>query len=310
MFENHPMKNIAVATSVFGILFTTPLLFSIIWYEKSNHNRTLINQLVSSMIWYGILWMITLQIPNVIRYLTGPFPAFLCHLDIILRNSFIMQGLFYLDSMIMVRYVFIFHLKNPTALQDDFWKAFINITTLSISVLSQTANVFMPGKSPHNFYVCLGEFPLEYVGKPVKPNSPTNYLLLISVLLHTFAGIRIKCHRLQQNKIDLVQSLTAPESQTPLTGATLINFTTNAISLLLLLASAAVGVVINAMNPVTFEIFPNYIWLYVLHHYSPTVVLGSTVVIYYAKNPLLRDHIWSEFKESFRRFFRIKTIVN
>jgi hypothetical protein len=39
--------------------------------------------------------------------------------------------------MILVRYIFLFHLKNPTALQDDFWKLFINMATLATSFIGQ-----------------------------------------------------------------------------------------------------------------------------------------------------------------------------
>lgn len=117
MFEDQPIKYFAIATSVLGILMTSPLLFLIISFERSNHNRTLINQLLSSMIWHGIGWNLVIQVPIIIRYLVGPFPRAICHLDIIMRNLFTMQGLFFLDSMILVRYIFIFHLKNPTALQ-------------------------------------------------------------------------------------------------------------------------------------------------------------------------------------------------
>ncbi len=76
---------------------------------------------------------------------------------------------------------------------------------------------------------------------------------------------------------------------------TMINFTTNMLSLLLLIVSASLAVIINSINPLKFEIYPNYLWLYVFHHYSPTLVLGSTVLIYFAKNPQLRTHVWTGF---------------
>ncbi len=117
MFENSSDKLYAVAFSALGISITTPMLFSIIWFERNNHHRTLINQLVSSIIWYAIIWNATLQFPTILRYLLGPFPPVLCYIDIIFRNSFTMQGLLYLTAIIIVRYVFLFHLKNPTALQ-------------------------------------------------------------------------------------------------------------------------------------------------------------------------------------------------
>lgn len=102
-FENSSAKTYSIMFSIIGIIVTTPMLFSIIWFEKNDHHRTLINQLVSSIIWFAILWNITLQVPTVVRYLVGPFPYYLCFMDLVLRNVFTMLGLLLLDSIIIVR---------------------------------------------------------------------------------------------------------------------------------------------------------------------------------------------------------------
>ncbi len=47
----------------------------------------------------------------------GPFPESVCYLEIVLRSSLTMQGILYLDSIFIVRYLFVFHLKNPTDTQ-------------------------------------------------------------------------------------------------------------------------------------------------------------------------------------------------
>ena len=33
-----------------------------------------------------------------------------------------MQGMLLMDAIIIVKYIFIFYMKNPTAVQEDFWK--------------------------------------------------------------------------------------------------------------------------------------------------------------------------------------------
>ena len=83
MFENSSDKLYAIAFSALGISITTPMFFSIIWYERNNHHRTLINQLVSSIIWYAIIWNATLQFPTILRYLLGPFPPGVNFINII-----------------------------------------------------------------------------------------------------------------------------------------------------------------------------------------------------------------------------------
>ena len=38
-----------------------------------------------------------------------------------------MRLLILLDTIIIVRYIFTFHSKNPTAVQDEFWTQFVNV---------------------------------------------------------------------------------------------------------------------------------------------------------------------------------------
>ena len=117
MFEDNPAKYCALTCSILSVLVTTPFLYIICSFEKSNHYRTLINQLVSSLIWIAIGWNLLVQIPIIVRYILGPFTPIICYIDTIVRNAINMQIFFYLNSIILVRYIFIFHLKNPTALQ-------------------------------------------------------------------------------------------------------------------------------------------------------------------------------------------------
>ena len=65
-----------------------------------------------------------------IRYLTMPFPFPLCQLDYLLKNVIIQKGLMFVDFILIVRYLFTFHSKNPTAVQEDFWVLFISMWTI------------------------------------------------------------------------------------------------------------------------------------------------------------------------------------
>ena len=192
----------------------------------------------------------------------------------------------------MLRYVFLFHLKNPTALQDDFWRLFLNVWTSGFSCCCQIVYAMMPGKNPQNVYLCLGEYPIKYEGMTVKVNTTINYLLLFSFLAHLIAGIRIKIYRNQEDQKDQVQALSvaAPVDNIHM----LMNFTTNLISLLLLVVSSVGPAVINKMEPVSLDTYPNFLYVYAIHHYSPQCVLFFTALIYLAKNPPLRNFITIE----------------
>ena len=49
LFADRPSKILAIAYSTILSLVLTPMLFSMIWFERDNHNRTLINQLMGSI---------------------------------------------------------------------------------------------------------------------------------------------------------------------------------------------------------------------------------------------------------------------
>ena len=114
IFQDLPVKYIILTLTSIGYLLDLPLLVGIIYYERNQHYRTLINRMVTSMYWYGILWIVVMFVPTAIIFLTGPVSPFLCHLGLILHNILTIQCILHLDVIIIARYIFIFHLKNPT----------------------------------------------------------------------------------------------------------------------------------------------------------------------------------------------------
>ena len=44
-----------------------------------------------------------------------------------LRNALAIKVILHLDSIVIIRYIFIFLLKNPMNFKDDFWCLFINL---------------------------------------------------------------------------------------------------------------------------------------------------------------------------------------
>ena len=56
-------------------------------------------------------------------------------------------GLIFLDASTVVKYLFLCHIKNPTAIKDDFWILFLNIWSIALALISQGINYF-------NFKTC------------------------------------------------------------------------------------------------------------------------------------------------------------
>ena len=186
-------KYFALLFSSLGIFFTTPVLYGIIWYERNNHHRTLINQNLASGMCFAMSWNFLVQIPTLFRYVFGPFNQPLCVLDMTIRNALLMQGLMYIDATMIIRYIFIFLMKNPTALQDDFWNIFINMWAFAWSLLSQFTLYFLPGKHPIHYCICVGQLPLEF-DPLVKRNMPILVLGAASVIFYIFVCIRYHNH--------------------------------------------------------------------------------------------------------------------
>ena len=77
----------------------------------------------------------------------------------------------------------------------------------------------------------------------------------------------------------------------------LYSLTAVALSLVTLFVSATVPPILNSMNPQTIEKYPNYLWVFVLHHYSPQCVLATIGLSFYFKSSHLRSQVIREIRE-------------
>ena len=123
LFENRPSKVIFVIVSIVGGFVLLPLVYSIIWFEHYGVDlkRTLINKSIASMCWCGIylesfgFWV------SSVRFLYGPLPSAVCYFKTALTYSTLASALLFQDISLVARYFYIFVLKNPAAVEDDFW---------------------------------------------------------------------------------------------------------------------------------------------------------------------------------------------
>ena len=128
LFENRPSKILAIVFSFLSTSFAIFLFYGIVWFERfgTDNKRTLINKLVSSQCWSAIQYFAICQFIDILRYFVGPFPEWFCFFHLVLRNVIVIQIVLWMDVIAVVRYIFIFWLKNPLSFQDNFWSCFIN----------------------------------------------------------------------------------------------------------------------------------------------------------------------------------------
>ena len=165
IFEKKFSKNVFVASSFCIDLISILLAYGIVWYEHYglDSRRTLMNKLVASIFKTAMIGVPLIQISELPRYFIGPQPVLFCFYQSVFKNSLKWQCLLLLDSVIVARYIYIFKLKNPGAVHDDFWSRFVNIAIVGISFGSNFVIFFLPGRKPLHYYICADIDPtLEY----------------------------------------------------------------------------------------------------------------------------------------------------
>ena len=85
--------------------------------------------MVASICWYLIFYILLVQPIAVMLYINGPLNSFICSLDIIIKNVMSMQAVFLLEAIVITKYVFVHLLKNPVAIDDNFLRLFINLSS-------------------------------------------------------------------------------------------------------------------------------------------------------------------------------------
>ena len=113
VYQHDWYMGLAIAFSCVNLLGFTPIFYLIIWYEHfgSDHPRTLLNLLVNSICWNGILNNL-LNIPlEIFLDLFGPLSANFCLFHFILKNSILLHLILLLIFIIVVKYISIYVLK-------------------------------------------------------------------------------------------------------------------------------------------------------------------------------------------------------
>lgn len=192
-------KILSLTISICLTTFVIPMLTLVIRYEQNQHHRTLMNQLVSKLIWYDLFFLLFCQIPFIILYSFGHLPENLCHTVTVLVPSTVTGFLWIVDSLSVIRYLFVFHMKNPTANQDDFWSKFLFLWTFSSSLIFNIAFYILPGKNGHFYYICTGQIPSNLLHAPTK----WNFLIVFKAYSSTIISILVffKCKTFKANEI-------------------------------------------------------------------------------------------------------------
>ena len=279
-------------------ILTTPMMCSIVIFEANCHNRTLMNRIISLELTIGIFYNILTQTFSLIRYSFGPMPVQMCRLEYISKNSVILSLLALSDFVIIIRYIFVFKAKNPTAIQDEFWLCFLSMWATGMSVLSQLTLLIFPGKEPMMFHLCVGNMSKSLINVPVKKNMPLTIFGLFTVICHTI--IHIKLHKHKRNSNDQIGVSYTHSIQNMLLQKSkqenMFNLIVNAVAFMVLTVASFLPNVINGIVPTIIDTYPNYLLVYFNQHVVFSFAWSLICLIYFYKKPFFFSSLKRDIK--------------
>ena len=162
LYSNSVLKCVTLGFFFTGVLFGLAFESGIIWYEKSGYHRyrTVINQLFAFVSWIVIAYIILVFIPEGVRYIVGPLDSTFCDIHNFLKNWICSSLLLTFDSIIVLRYIFIFKVNNFAVINDDFVTLLLQMSIAITGFWTSMVNRFSIGKLSLNYFLCSGKDPI------------------------------------------------------------------------------------------------------------------------------------------------------
>ena len=207
--ENHFQKLISLSLSSFLTIFCIPLFYSFIWYEHfgSDQRRTLINRLFAFLWKIFIFYHIVIRVCEMAYSNVGHFPQWFCLIYSLLKGACASAVLLTIDAVTMTRHIFIFRLKNPGRVEDEFWSTFLSMWILGVSLIMHFVWFSLPGVQPIYFYICKGDFTAAEQELPSKSRLFLVVLVIISVVINAVVLCKIKIYKWKEKRNKIVTTI-------------------------------------------------------------------------------------------------------
>jgi hypothetical protein len=305
-YELNVAKIIGIGASFVNIFLVCPISFLIIWYERygSAHNRTLINQFVTSTCWCSVAYTVFGQIPEVLLSIFGPFSKEFCFLHLVAKNTVLSQFLIIMTGISVVKYVYIFVIKNPSGQNDDFICFFSNLACAMNGLVYQFVMHFIPGNNSYPYYFCSGTNPDPYRKKKI--NYPITALTILCPLIYFI--VLVKINLFKHNEKAKIIPLSLPSQSRPLPSSLSTIFQTSLADL----ATVAIELVITVptisilqyLGTKDMEYLYNHLNLVYFHfHGVPLIIIGMSLLNYLVSNKKLRNTLVRELKSNLNQNF-------
>lgn len=303
VFEDKLSKWASLAFAIAATPISVVLLFGIIWFEHfgSDQKRILTNKLLSSVCW-TLIFGLAVCFVDVLRYLIGPFAKGVCMVLVIAKNVAKTQVVLFFDAIVIVRFVFIFFLKNPGRVNDDFWSAFANVWISGLSVAANVVIYSLPVRQPVHYYVCADLDPRPFFLHPLKIPA---VLEVGSVALHVILKLSIAFKMKFQVRVPPIDNhprtlCLKTEFLKSLEQQSLADFTSNILGMICLTLLSLYSILTNSLIKPEINEYPNYLYLYFHQFFFPNLVSFLIALVHYLRSPQLRKTVMREALQTVR----------
>lgn len=311
-----------------GLIIATLGPISIIWYERNcgNRFRTIINQLFATSAWYMLAHVSLVFIPEGVRVVYGPYGEAYCDMLTVLRNILWIGVILTLDIILILRYAFIFVLKNFAIINDDILTRMLSRSILLVAIWAAFVKRMAPGKLPLNYYLCCGINPNEddeegdFLGATQKYNTG-RIILISSVILHLIMTTRIMYYQystvrneqpIQLGTIENDNTISVTNSQRPSQntkkGFTSSNKNKTILDMItqitFLLCLVIIGITVRISDEVEPKNYNLKKYKYIpltIHFFGPVFGYIAFYAILFRRNTLMRQTIWRRIKSQVGR---------
>ena len=76
-----------------------------------------------------------------------------------MKNTVMIHFIVIMTGISVVKYIYIFIIKNPSGKNDEFFCFFINAASIMNALLYQVVLHLMPGNNSHPYWYCVGKMP-------------------------------------------------------------------------------------------------------------------------------------------------------
>jgi len=233
---------------------------------------------------------------HIFRYIFGPMSVTACRLNYFIKHALTVQGMMFLNCIIISRYIFIFWLKNPAAFQDEFWSPFVNVWVILFSIFSQIVFEWMLGKDTLNHHICTGLSPPLLNIRKFEYNRFNAYFVPLSLLLHIVLMVKIKIFKNQSRKVKDIHPRSKLAELLLMDKQSLTDLTTNILIVICAAMATYLSLAVTYNEITNFNDYPFYLLEYYYKMIRPPLFVNLVVVIYYIRHKELTQSFIRELK--------------